>query len=58
MAAKIEEIFPPHISCFSNSTNDSVSTDQMNQTEIKICETLSWNLENFQTYFLWTQWFM
>lgn len=58
MAAKVEEIYPPHITCFSTSTNDSVSTDQMNRMEIRILQTLNWNLENFQTYFLWTQWFM
>jgi hypothetical protein len=30
----------------------------MNETEIKICNVLNWNFENFQTFFLWTQWFM
>lgn len=58
LAAKIEEIYPPHINCFSSATNDSVSVSQMNTTEFKICEVLNWNFEDFQTYFLWTQWFM
>jgi hypothetical protein len=26
MAAKIEEIYPPHIKAFSDSTNDSVTS--------------------------------
>ena len=30
MAAKIEEIYPPHIKFFSESTNDSVCIDEMN----------------------------
>ena len=34
MAAKIEEIYPPHIKFFSESTNDSVNIPEMNQAEI------------------------
>jgi hypothetical protein len=30
LAAKIEEIYPHHINAFAESTNDSVSVEQMN----------------------------
>jgi|DEB0MinimDraft_12_1074336.scaffolds.fasta_scaffold10417_2 hypothetical protein len=46
IAAKMEEIYPPHIKSFAESTNDSVTIDQMNHMEIKICETLGWNFDN------------
>ena len=58
MAAKIEEIYPPHIKFFSESTNDSVSIPEMNEAEFKICDVLGWNFDNMQTYHIWTLWFM
>ena len=58
IAAKMEEIYPPHIKSFAESTNDSVTIDQMNHMEIKICETLGWNFDNQQTFFEWATWFM
>ena len=33
LATKIEEIYPPHIRAFIDSTNDSVTIDQMRATE-------------------------
>lgn len=33
MAAKIEEIYPPHIKAFIESTNDSVTINQMKAME-------------------------
>lgn len=47
MAAKIEEIYPPHIKSFSDSTNDSVTTDQIIAQEYKVCEVLGWNFDQF-----------
>ena len=58
MAAKLEEIYPPHIKSFAESTNDSVTIEQMNKCEIEICLTLNWNFDCFQTYHDWTTWFM
>lgn len=57
MAAKLEEIYPPHIKSFSESTNDSVTEDDIVQQEIDICLVLKWNFE-FQTHFEWASWFM
>ena len=37
IAAKIEEIYPPHIKSFAESTNDSVSTEEMINQEFEIC---------------------
>ena len=47
MAAKMEEIYPPHINSFAESTNDSVTTEQMNSTEVKVCSVLKWNFDCF-----------
>lgn len=58
IASKIEEIYPPHIKSFSESTDNSVTIKEMNQIEFKICNVLNWNFDNMQTYILWTQWFM
>ena len=58
MAAKIEEIYPPHIKSFAESTNDSVSAEDMIQEEFEISAVLDWNFEQFQTPYLWTTWFM
>ena len=45
MAAKFEEIYPPHIKVFAESTNDSVTVDQIVAQEYKICEMLRWNFD-------------
>lgn len=45
MAAKIEEIYPPHINSFAESTNDSVTTSQIIGQEYKVCNLLNWNFE-------------
>lgn len=58
MAAKIEEIYPPHINCFSQATDNSVTTEEINKMEYRVCDVLNWNLEDFQTFFSWTTWFM
>ena len=58
MAAKIEEIYPPHIKAFSDSTNDSVTSQEIIAQEYKICEVLDWNFEQFQTLNSWASWFM
>ena len=58
MAAKFEEIYPPHINQFAESTNDSVTADQIIQTEYKICNVLDWNFDQFQTTNIWASWFM
>ena len=58
MAAKFEEIYPPHIRAFAESTNDSVSTEQIIQQEFKICNLLDWNFDQFQTPYIWATWFM
>ncbi len=46
MSAKIEEIYPPHIKFFAESTNDSVSIEEMNGAEFDICEVLNWNFDD------------
>ena len=58
MAAKIEEIYPPHIRSFAESTNDSVITDQIVAQEYKICALMNWNFEQFITHHTWATWFM
>jgi cyclin A len=58
MSAKLEEIYPPHINSFAESTNDSVSTEQMNKMEVKISIVLGFNFDQFQTYHDWSTWFM
>ena len=58
MAAKIEEIYPPHIQSFVESTNDSVTSEQIISKELEICAVLDWNFDQFQTYNQWTTWFM
>jgi hypothetical protein len=47
MAAKIEEIYPPHIKSFAESTNDSVSTEDIIQSEFEICSVLDWHFDQF-----------
>ena len=58
MDAKFEEIYPPHINAFAESTNDSVSGDQIVAQEYKVCELLGWNLAQYQTPYTWATWFM
>lgn len=58
MAAKIEEIYPQHINAFVESTNDSVTADEMRAKEVEICNALGWNFDNFITPFEWATWFM
>ena len=58
IAAKLEEIYPPYIKSFAESTDNSVTVDDINATELKICTALKWNFDNTQTYVLWTHWFM
>lgn len=58
IAAKIEEIYPQHINAFVESTQDSVSADQMREKELDIMNALQWNFDNFITPFEWATWFM
>ena len=58
MAAKYEEIYPPHIKAFAESTNDSVTVDQIVAQEYKVCEVLGWSFDQFQTPYNWATWFM
>ena len=58
MAAKIEEIYPPHINAFIESTNNSVSQAQMAEQEIKLCWSLGWNFDSFVSCYEWASWFM
>ena len=58
MAAKIEEYQPQHIKSYAESTNDTVTTEQIIEMEIKVCETLGWNFDNQITFFDWATWFM
>ena len=58
MAAKIEEIYPPHINSFAESTNDSVTPGQIIAQEYKVCNQLNWNFEQFITSYTWATWFM
>lgn len=46
MAAKIEEIYPPHIKSFAESTDNSVTIDQMNKMEFRVSSVLNWNFDN------------
>ena len=57
MAAKLEEIYPPHIKSFAESTNDSVTDEDIVKQELEICQVLGWNFE-FQTHVEWATWFM
>ena len=45
MAAKIEEIYPPGIQSFVESTNDSVKIEQIISKELEICAVLDWNFD-------------
>ena len=57
MAAKLEEIYPPHIKSFAESTNYSVTDEDIVKQELEICQVLGWNFE-FQTHVEWATWFM
>ena len=58
MASKIEEIYPPHINLFSESTSDSVTSEEIIEQELKVCDILGWNFNGNQTMVDWTTWFM
>ena len=58
VAAKIEEIYPPHIKAFIESTNDSVTIDQMRAMEQSIATGLQWKLDCQVTAYEWASWFM
>ena len=38
IAAKVEEIYPPHIAHFVESTQDSVTIEQILATETRVCK--------------------
>ena len=58
IAAKIEEIYPPHIRAFVDSTNDSVTIDQMREMEQSVAAGLEWRLDCQVTAYEWASWFM
>lgn len=58
MASKIEEIYPPHIAAFVESTNNSVDQQQMIDLEFKICNTFNWKLTGLLTLHDWATWYM
>lgn len=58
IAAKIEEIYPPHIRAFVDSTNDSVTIDEMRDMETNIATGLEWKLDCQVTAYEWASWFM
>ena len=57
-AAKIEEIYPPHIRAFVESTNDSVTIDQMRAMEQELAVCLNWRFDCQISPYEWASWFM
>jgi len=58
IASKIEEIYPPHIAAFVESTNNSVNETQMIDLEFKICNIFDWKLTRILTLHDWATWYM
>ncbi|KAM3141112.1 hypothetical protein pb186bvf_006717 [Paramecium bursaria] len=57
ISCKIEEIYPPKVSDFSQASNYGFTTQQIMQKELHILQTLKW-LINPPTLYLWSTWYL